>query len=226
MADVDFPGAVWKGAYRGNFSHGRNGLMPVAAADHIMQGILTGTDSWFQSPAAGTSTHFGIGHDESGALTVHQYVRVEDTAFSNGNVLKPNLAAVPWLGTKENYRGATGRINANYRTISIEHEGKHPLKIGNTLVVAWQMPPEIYYLSLDLHIWLRDHFNIEPRRDRVTRHSDYDSVNKGWCPGPGFPMANLLGDLGDREFAAYKGKIPRPKLIVMGWSRHEEARKL
>lgn len=227
MPDVDFDGADWIGCHSDNFIPGRNDVQEFATAAHIMQGTLPSTDSWFKTGGHQSSAHFGIGYDAGGKLAVHQYVRIFDEAFANGILIKPNTAAVPWLANPDYpgrvWRGKNGRSNANYATISIEHAGKHPLLVGGKLLVAWQMPTDMYFLSLDLHRHLFNLIGVAPARDVCTRHSDYNSFmgdgGKGWCPGPGFPMANLLGDLGDPNFAAFKNKIVSSRRAFrLGWS--------
>jgi N-acetylmuramoyl-L-alanine amidase len=101
--------AIWKGAYSGNFRAGRPaGQRPEAIVIHVMDGTLTGTDSWFNDPHASVSAHYGVG--KSGE--VHQYVKETDTAFHAGTVVSPDW---PLL------RPGT---NPNFYTIGIEHEGR------------------------------------------------------------------------------------------------------
>jgi N-acetylmuramoyl-L-alanine amidase len=64
---------------------GRQGFRPEAVVIHMMGGTLAGTDSWFNNPHAGASSHFGVG--KSGQI--HQYVGESDTAFHAGHTLKP-----------------------------------------------------------------------------------------------------------------------------------------
>lgn len=91
-----------------NFWAGRKGYRPEGVVIHIMDGTLTGTDSWFANPASQVSAHYGIGRTGE----VHQYVKEEDTAWHAGRVDAP-----VWSLIKPN-------INPNLYTIGIEHEGK------------------------------------------------------------------------------------------------------
>src|SRR5271163_203896 len=98
----------WIGCAKGNYQTGRPGqFQPEAVVIHIMEGTLKGTDSWFNDPRAKVSAHYGIG---TGGL-VHQYVKEADTAFHAGIVDRPT-----WPLLKP-------RVNPNYYTIGIEHEG-------------------------------------------------------------------------------------------------------
>ena len=90
-----------------NFTKGRAGHKPVAIVLHLMDGYLSGTDSWFRNPAAQASTHYGVGKDG----TVYQWVEESDTAWGNGRVLNPTWKLID------------PKVNPNLTTISIEHEG-------------------------------------------------------------------------------------------------------
>jgi N-acetyl-anhydromuramyl-L-alanine amidase AmpD len=187
---------IWKGCAASNREIGRKGQKARAIVQHIMTGTLPGTDKWFNTPrpAAPSSAHFGIGATGE----IHQYVAVEDTAYSNGILVQPNLAAVPWLADAP----WPGKITANHFTVSIEWAGNHVWKGGEIggEVLEWWQPTEPQYQA---GLWLTNKLVTEQRigidRASITRHSDYNSSmkpgGKGWCPGLGFPMPRLLDDL-------------------------------
>lgn len=166
------PAMTWIGSP--NFNAGRSGNKVIAITDHIMDGTLAGTDSWFQNPSSQVSAHFGIGKDGS----IHQYVDINNKAWANGAVNKPNW---PLL---------ISGVNPNLYTVSIEHEGY----TGDTLTEAQ------YQSSLALHKWLCAEFNIALGPDTIIGHNRIDSVNRANCPGPGFPWARLFNDLGESDF--------------------------
>lgn len=85
--------AQWIGSP--NYTPGRGGQHVDHITLHIMAGYLAGTDSTFQDTSRRTSATYGIGADG----TVHQYVREQDTPWSDSD----------WL--------------SNQTGISIEHEG-------------------------------------------------------------------------------------------------------
>jgi len=95
-----------------NFTVGRKIYNPEAVVIHIMEGSLSGTDSWFKSNASQVSAHYGIG--QSGE--VHQYVAEVNTAWHAGRVNAPS-----WQLIKTTGNGAF--INPNFYTVGIEHEG-------------------------------------------------------------------------------------------------------
>lgn len=96
---------IWKGSP--NFWTGRKGYVPELIVIHIMDGTLSGTDSWFANTASQVSSHYGIGKNGE----IHQYVKEEDSAWHAGRIDSPNAKLV-----KQN-------VNPNLYTIGIEHEG-------------------------------------------------------------------------------------------------------
>jgi N-acetylmuramoyl-L-alanine amidase len=99
----------WVGCPPANFHHGRPyGLRPEAVVVHIMDGSFAAGESVFRNPATQKSAHYGI----SSRGDVHQYVDENDTAFHAGIVVNPT-----WPLLKP-------RINPNFYTIGIEHEGR------------------------------------------------------------------------------------------------------
>lgn len=85
-----YPGAEWR-PIAVNFQRGGNS--PKFLIEHIMQGTLAGTDSWFRNPASEVSAHFGIG--KSGEVI--QWVDTADVAWH--------------------------AMAANHESIGVEHEG-------------------------------------------------------------------------------------------------------
>lgn len=182
-----------------NYSMGRQGYKPIAIVHHEMQGTMEGTISAFRNPEHQASAHYGVG--AYGRIV--QFVAVVNEAYSNGNIRLPNLAAVPWIGK--------AGINPNLLTISIEWEGAHKGSWTQTgfkgekletltNITTWWTPTEPQYqAALELCRYLIPAYGIAVDRAHICRHSDFDSVAKGWCPGNLFPMARLLRDLGDKE---------------------------
>lgn len=92
-----------------NFNPGRSTHVPEAIVIHIMEGTLSGTDSWFASPTSQVSAHYGVGVTGE----IHQYVKESDTAWHAGQIVPP---------TQWDFLGH-GALNPNLYTIGIEHEG-------------------------------------------------------------------------------------------------------
>ena len=165
------PNIKWIGSP--HFSVASKKLKTIAIVNHIMQGTLTGTDSWFANPASIVSSHFGVGKNGE----IHQYVSLDNPAWANGGVNKPDW---PLL---------VQGVNPNYYTVSIEHEGY----TGDV------MPEAQYQATLALHRWLIETLGIPVTRDSIIGHYRIDSINKANCPGAGFPWDRLFKDLEGEE---------------------------
>jgi len=82
QSSADYGRAVWRPAYRGNFTQANRGAPMIAfIVIHIAQGSYSGTINWFQNPRANVSAHYVVGRRGS----VAQCVRNEDIAFHAGN---------------------------------------------------------------------------------------------------------------------------------------------
>lgn len=145
------------------------GYKIIAIVNHIMEGTLVGTDSWFAKPESKVSSHFGVGKNGE----IHQYVDLKNHAWANGSVNQPNW---PLL---------ISGVNPNYYTVSIEHEGLSGSK----------MPEAQYQATLALHRWLIETLGIPVTRDNIIGHNRIDSVNRARCPGTEFPWERLFNDL-------------------------------
>lgn len=167
-------------------AHGRQGHKVVAVVQHIMQGTLSGTDSWFKNAASGASAHFGVGKDG----TIHQYVDINDAAWANGVMQKPDMA-IPWL--KECWDKS---VNPNLLTVSIEYEGAHSTDAkGNITAPDWKPNEVQYQAGLALTKWLCETLGITPDPHTILGHFQIDAINRPYCPGPRFPFTRMLKDL-------------------------------
>lgn len=90
-----------------NYRKGRLWYKPQRIVIHWMAGTLRSTDATFKNPKRRASAHFGVEDGE-----VHQYVKVEDTAYHCGNWLM-NLKSVGIEHSAEPGRDAS---EATYET--------------------------------------------------------------------------------------------------------------
>lgn len=157
---------TWVGAATENFHVGRAGYLPVGVVIHLMDGSLTGTDSWFNNPTAQVSAHYGIGKTGQ----VHQYVREEDRAFHAGRVQDPTF---PLLNEYPD-------INPNDYLIGIEHEG--------TVDDEWST--DMVQASAELLAQICKRWNIPCNRDHVARHHEIFAPKP--CPGPKCPIDDIV----------------------------------
>ncbi|NWJ98959.1 MAG: N-acetylmuramoyl-L-alanine amidase, partial [Chloroflexi bacterium] len=160
-----------------NFWRGRDGYMPMAIVEHMMQGTLEETRRYFngEEGAYYVSAHYGVARDGR----IWQFVRDEDTAWANGILQQPDTS-IDWL--QEVYEE---KINANLVTLAIEYEGYS----GEELTEAQ------YEAALVLHQHLLERWNIPVTRAHLLGHDRFDSVERSRNPGPAFPWERLLADL-------------------------------
>ncbi len=144
-----------------NFSAGRRGYYPEAIVIHIMEGMLAGTDSWFQNPKSKVSAHYGIGINGE----IHHYVRESDTAWHAGRVNDPQWSLIKRDAADDKF------INPNYYTIGIEHEGYKESK--------WTA--EMYDSSADLVSGIGARWNIPIDREHIIGHREIYALKS--CPG-------------------------------------------
>jgi N-acetylmuramoyl-L-alanine amidase len=174
-----------------NFSKGRKGYHPEAIVIHIMEGTLSGTDSWFRNPQSKVSAHYGVG--TNGEL--HQYVQETDTAWHAGRVNAP-----VWSFIKPTGNGQF--INPNYYTIGIEHEGNE-----NT---NWT--EDMYNTTSSLISEISKRWNIPLDRRHIIGHHEIYSLKT--CPGFNVDLERLVqmskqksGYIPESDFISGEGKV-------------------
>lgn len=164
---------IWRGSP--NFWSGRSGQKPLAICDHIMQGTLESSDSWFRNRSSQVSAHFGVGKDGR----IWQWVHTQDSAWANGILQSPDTT-IDWLA-----ECVRNNINPNHCTLSIEHEG----------YTGVPFPPEQYKATLWLHRHLCVNYNIIPDRKHIIGHYQITAYDRANCPGKAFPWGQLMKDL-------------------------------
>ena len=161
----------WIGCAAGNFRKGRPpGFAPEAIVIHIIEGSLHSADLHFNDPAAVVSAHYAVGKDGS----IHQYVEEGDTAFHAGVVVNPTWALL------------RPRVNPNFYTIGIEHEGRPDDPWGEGL----------YEASAALVAEVAARWDIPLTGDRVIRHHQIRATKS--CPGTKVDIEQLLRRARDR----------------------------
>jgi N-acetylmuramoyl-L-alanine amidase len=145
----------WIGCARGNFFEGRRGFSPKAIVIHIIVGSLESAGMTFGDPKSSVSAHYGVGKSGS----VHQFVEETDTAFHAGTVVRPTWKLID------------PRVNPNFYTIGIEHEGQP----------QDQWPNEQYQTSAALVRAIAGRWNVPLDRDHVIMHREIRASKT--CPG-------------------------------------------
>lgn len=152
-----------------NLTRGRKGYHPEAIVIHVMEGTLSGTDTWFGSGKSQVSAHYGVGVNGE----VHQYVQETDTAWHAGRVHFPTWKLIKPAGTG-NF------INPNLYTIGIEHEGNE----------SSEWTPAMYSADAELVASICQRWNIPLDREHIIGHREIYSLKT--CPGTVVSLDNII----------------------------------
>ena len=178
----------WIGCPDSNFQRGRPfGLRPEAVVIHVIDGSFAAGESVFRNPTTQKSAHYGI----SRSGDVHQYVDENDTAFHAGVVVNPTWALLK------------PRVNPNFYTIGIEHEGR-----------ADDVWPEAQLTASAMLIGqVAARWGIPLDESHVIRHHQIRESKT--CPGNWLSMAGLLKRV-PIEFAPAGAPIVSAPSVVDG----------
>jgi hypothetical protein len=148
---MTLPPVIWKPSP--NFWKGPSGYPTKAIVNHRIVGTLTSARDRFMNPTSNASSHFGIGHNEQGKLVIWQFVALDDSAWTNGDVRDPT-----WPGLIPN-------VNPNLYTWTIEHEDGGAANRGVVTEEIWQA-------SMDLQVILASGDPAKIRAAGVTVRND------------------------------------------------------
>jgi murein DD-endopeptidase MepM/ murein hydrolase activator NlpD len=155
----------------------RQGIAPVAIVYHVTDDMSLGNvTSWFQNPNSDASSHWVIDRDGM----AYQFVGSAQAAFTNGDVKNPRQD-IPWLKAITPDL-LTKRTNLNYYTITFEHIGEPDVPFTPEQI-ATSVALSQYYLAV---------YGIARDRGHMIRHSDINSVDRRYCPGELFPLADII----------------------------------
>ena len=176
-----------------NRKAGRRGYKPEAIVIHVMEGTLAGTDAWFRRRDSKVSAHYGVGR--GGEL--HQYVDEGDTAWHAGR----KSADAPWPLLKP-------RVNPNYYTIGIEHEGRADDPWSDAM----------YGASAALIVQICHRWDIPIARSRIIGHREIYTAKT--CPGSRASLRRLVGLARDKaglsdtyNFVPDRGRVTALKTL-------------
>ena len=160
----------------------RNGWKPDMIVCHIAEGTYDGTIRWLCNPASQTSSHFVVGKDGR----IAQLVPLDQAAWCNGTSMAANDKRYFGKSTLETVRER--KTNANYYTISIEHEGYW--KDGRGKLTAAQQEASVGLIRY-IRTEIKRLYGMEVPADRehIVGHYEINPITKPCCPGACFPLS-------------------------------------
>lgn len=168
-----------------NHYNGRNGWKPDIIVCHITDGSYDGAVSWLCNPQAQASAHFVV----SRAGQVTQLVGLTDAAWCNGTSVTTGHAYHYSTSTLPLVRQRA--TNANYYTISIEHEGMYNQTHG-ALTAAQQAATVELINYIRAEVRRLYGINIPVDRQHIVGHCEISPREKPTCPGERFPWIEIL----------------------------------
>lgn len=168
-----------------NYNEGRNGWKPDMIVCHITDGSYDGSVSWLCNPQAQASAHFVV--SRSGQIT--QLVDIQDTAWCNGTSVTAGHAYYCGDSTLSTVRQRA--TNANYYTISIEHEGMYNQTHGE--LTSAQLAATIELIKYIRNEVSRIYgITIPADRQHIVGHCEISPKEKPTCPGERFPFNEII----------------------------------
>lgn len=199
---VEFYPAAERTLLTRNFTPG--GMQPKIIALHGTSGLGDPFHWWNRVVAPGEAASADFWIPRAGPR-IKQYVKLTDTSWSNGPLVKPDLS-VPFLRWLVEYVKTHPGITGNTWTVSLEFEKAPGNKSGLT---AWQITEGRALIK-----WLSDTFVIPLDRTHVLGHNQFDSVSRAGCPGP-MPWQDLLSNYAEQAETNFWA----PMFNAANWAR-------
>lgn len=168
-----------------NIYKGRRGHKPDMIVSHITEGSYAGAVSWLCNPVSKASSHFVV--SRKGEIT--QLVSLEDSSWCNGTSVTSSSKIHYSKSSLPKVRNR--KTNANYFTISIEHEGFSHESNG-------RLSPEQFEATVWLHKWIIAEvkriygIDIPVNREHLVGHYQVNPITKPFCPGKNFQWDELI----------------------------------
>lgn len=196
----------------------RSGHKPIAIVNHITEGSVQSARNWFKNPASQVSSHFIVAKDG----TVYYMVPITETTWCNGGIEYPADKQTKVIRDNP-------RINPNYYTVSIEHEGVWSERKGGLT------EPQLK-ATIELHKWIISEVKkaygvtIPADRDHILGHMDISPRSRPNCPGQNFPFDAIIRALTDESKPEAKIPIMASPTVTVAqmqtWARNHQATQL
>jgi N-acetyl-anhydromuramyl-L-alanine amidase AmpD len=167
---------------------GRKGWKPDMIVCHITEGAYAGAVSWLCNPDAQASAHFVVAQDGR----VSQLVELTDGSWCNGT--STDAASKVFYGKSSLAAVRERKTNANYYTVSIEHEGVWANAHG-------KLPDAQLAATIELIKHIRSEVkriygvDIPLDREHIVGHYQVDPITKPNCPGANFQFDEIIATL-------------------------------
>ncbi|MCF8018281.1 MAG: peptidoglycan recognition protein family protein [Vallitaleaceae bacterium] len=168
-----------------NKYNGRSGWKPDMIVCHITEGSYAGAVSWLCNPKSQASAHFVVAKD--GRIT--QLVDLRDGSWCNGTSTNPSSKV--YYGESSLKAVRDRKTNANYYTVSIEHEGFW--KGGKGKLTEAQKAATIELIK-HIRSEVKSIFGVEIPADRahIVGHYEVSPITKPNCPGQNFQFDEII----------------------------------
>lgn len=185
---------------------GRNGWVPDLIVCHITEGNFDGAVSWLCKESTEASSHFVVAKDGR----VVQLVPLEDGSWCNGT--STNVSDKRYYGKSTLDVVKERKTNANYYTVTIEHEAFS--KDGGALT------DEQINATVELIKHIKNEikriYNTEIALDRshIVGHYEINPITKPNCPGNKFPFDEIIKRLNNFAVEAVNIKIAKNDVLL------------
>jgi N-acetyl-anhydromuramyl-L-alanine amidase AmpD len=167
---------------------GRKGWKPDMIVCHITEGSYDGAVSWLCNPQAQASAHFVVAQDGR----VAQLVQLTDGAWCNGT--STDVGSSVYYGKSTLAVVRERKTNANYYTVSIEHEGVWAKTKGRLTDAQLAATIElIKYIRSEVKRIYGVEIPID--REHIVGHYQINPITKPNCPGSEFQFDAIIAAL-------------------------------
>ncbi len=163
--------------------------IPDVVVCHITEGSYEGACSWLKNPNAQASAHFVV--SRKGEIT--QLVDIRDTAWANGTSYTPSITEKS-TSTVVKYRNT----NANFYTVSIEHEGVYSSTQG--ALTKEQEEATVFlikHIDSEIKKIYGENYGLKFDREHIIGHYQISPASKPHCPGDKFPFDSIINKLNE-----------------------------